>query len=278
MSYFRTIELSDATIGAHTLRFVTVKSPALGQRADLCLWAAPAAPRDAPVPLIVLLHGVYGSHWAWALKGAAHITAARLVDEGALPPVVLAMPSDGLWGDGSGYVRHADQDFERWISDDVPRAAAEATGLCDPNAPMCVAGLSMGGFAALRLAAKRPSRILAAAAHSAVTTSDALGGLIEESRAGWSVAPEDRSVAIALARSAGPLPPLSIDCGLDDPFLPDNRALHAFLESKGIRHVYRESDGGHTWSYWTRELENSLRFFGSLLGIRRESATFPRRL
>ncbi len=263
MSYFRTIELSDPTISAQHLQFVTVKSPALGQRADLCLWTAPAASRDAPVPLIILLHGVYGSHWAWALKGAAHLTAARLIDEGALPPVVVAMPSDGLWGDGSGYVPHAGQDFERWILDDVPHAAAEATGLSDPAAPVFIAGLSMGGFAALRLAAKYPSRIAAAAAHSAVTTSAAFDGLITESRAGWSDAPADRSVAAALIEAARPLPPLSIDCGLDDPFLRDNRALHALLETEGISHLYRESEGGHAWDYWARELEHSLRFFGA---------------
>jgi hypothetical protein len=61
------------------------------------------------------------------------------------------MPSDGLWGDGSGYVPHASQDFERWIVDEVPVATRIAVPACDDASPIFIAGLSMGGFAALRL-------------------------------------------------------------------------------------------------------------------------------
>ncbi|RHW19294.1 alpha/beta fold hydrolase [Sphingomonas gilva] len=265
MAGFRTIELSDPGISAEGLRFVTVKSAALGARADLCIWVAPGAEPGSAAPLIVLMHGVYGSHWAWALKGGAHLCAARLVAEGALPPVVLAMPSDGLWGDGSGYVPHQDRDFERWIIDEVPLAAAEATHVCDPRSPLLLAGLSMGGFAALRLAGKYPGRITAAAAHSAVTRAAALDPLIAESREHWSMRPEDVSVEVALTAAPKPLPPLRFDCGRDDPFLPDNRALHLALDHAGIPHRYREAEGGHDWTYWSREIERTLRFFGRVL-------------
>lgn len=33
--------------------------------------------------------------------------------------MVLVMPSDGLFGDGSGYFNHGDKDFEKWIVKDV---------------------------------------------------------------------------------------------------------------------------------------------------------------
>ena len=79
-----------------------------------------------PLPLVILLHGVYGSHWCWSLKGGAHRTADHLVRTGQIRPMVLAMPSDGLWGDGSGYLPHNARNFERWILDDVPKAVAEA--------------------------------------------------------------------------------------------------------------------------------------------------------
>lgn len=266
MSHFRTIELSDPAIPADGLRFVTVKSPALGRRADLCLWT-PEDVAQGPLPLVVLLHGVYGSHWAWALKGGAHCMAARLIAEGALPPVVLAMPSDGLWGDGSGYLRHDGGDFERWVMEDVPHAAAEATGLCDPHAQFLLAGLSMGGFAALRLAGRHPGRIAAAAGHSSATDAAGLAPLIEEDIAGWG---SGLSVLSALAGARQPLPPLYFDCGLDDPYLAGNRALSAALNARGIPHLYREAAGGHGWDYWRREIENSLRFFGNHLAARQE--------
>lgn len=262
-SGFRTVELSDPAISADGLRFATVKSAALRQRADVTLYVAPGAAAD--LPIVILLHGVYGSHWAWALKGGAHRTAARLVEAGALPPVALLMPSDGLWGDGSGYVAHAAQDFERWIVDEVPALAVQAIPGCTPRSPVMIAGLSMGGFGALRLAGKHPGRFMAAAAHSAMTDIAQFDGLVEDGREHWSDAAADRSVAAALLAAPGPLPPIRFDCGREDPYVEGNRALHAALDTAGIAHRYVEREGAHDWPYWSAALEGTLRFFGRVL-------------
>lgn len=258
---FRTFEQSDPGIPLDGLRFVTVKSEALGQRADLTLYATEGVSASSPV--ILLLHGVYGSHWAWAAKGKAHLTAAALVAEGALPPVILCMPSDGLWGDGSGYVAHRSQNFERWIVDEAPAAARLAYD-AGPS-PLLVCGLSMGGFAALRLAGKYPARIAAAAGHSSLTRTAQLDDLIVEQRAGWSAEPADCDLLAALLDAPSALPPLRFDCGVDDPYLTANRDLHAALDAADIAHEYAERPGGHDWPYWTRELGASLRFFGAVL-------------
>lgn len=256
---FRTIESSPRL--PQGLSFVTVKSAALGQRADLTLWSPPGTEPGAAMPLVILLHGVYGSHWAWALKGNAHLTAQRLIDSGTIPPMRLAMPSDGLWGDGSGYVAHATgQDFERWIVEEVPDAAGHVGG-----APIFIAGLSMGGFGALRLAGKYPQRFAASAGHSSITEAQQFDALMTENRAGWSAAPQDRSVLAALTHAAASLPALRFDCGLDDPFLAANRSLHQSLAAAGIAHDYAEHPGGHDWPYWSRHLEDTLRFFASTL-------------
>jgi S-formylglutathione hydrolase FrmB len=229
------------------------------------VYVPPAARGVADLPVAVLLHGVFGSHWAWALKGGAHRTAARLLAEGALPPLALLMPSDGLWGDGSGYVRHADHDAERWIVEDVPALARELVEGCSERSPLLLAGLSMGGFGALRLAGKYPQRIAAAAALSAVTQAAQFDGLIGESRAGWSAADADRSVLAALAGAPGSPPPLYLGCGWDDPYLEANRALHRALQRAGIAHRYVEGAGGHDWPYWSAALAGVLRFFGDAL-------------
>lgn len=261
---FRTFEQSDATAAPDGLVFVTVKSEALGHRADLTLWAPPVEHGHEALPIVLLLHGVYGSHWAWALKGGAHHTARRLMEGGMIPPMILCMPSDGLWGDGSGYVPHATRDYERWILDEAPAAARQAFGRGTGVAPVFVAGLSMGGFAALRLAGKYPDRIRAASAHSAITAAARLDDLIIEGRTGWSTAEVDTSVIAALRAAPSALPPIRFDCGRDDPWIEDNRALHRDLEASGIAHRYEESDGGHDWNYWARTVEESLRFFGAI--------------
>jgi putative tributyrin esterase len=263
---FRTVEVSNPEFTPEGLRFVTVKSAALGQRADVLLYVPSQAETLTNVPVVLLLHGAYSSHWAWAFKGGAHITAQRLIDEGAIPPMVLAMPSDGLWGDGSGYVAHGSQDFERWIVDEVPAAARAACTACSENSPLFIAGLSMGGFGALRLAGRYPQRFVAAAGHSSVTDAAQMDALMAENRAGWASAPVDTSVLAALQSADCPLPALRFDCGRDDALLLEaNRLLHAELQTAGIAHEYAEHEGGHDWVYWARHLEDTLRFFGETL-------------
>ncbi|MEM9922069.1 MAG: alpha/beta hydrolase-fold protein, partial [Bacteroidota bacterium] len=154
MSYFKTIEISDPRFERDGLRQLTVKSRALKGRGDVSIFVPQEAGVD--VPLVLLLHGVYGSHWAWAMKGGAHWTLRALMAASKLDPCVLVMPSDGLWGDGSGYVAHPKQDFEQWIVEEVPRAVREMIGQATADSPMFLAGLSMGGYGAMRLGAKYP--------------------------------------------------------------------------------------------------------------------------
>jgi len=109
---FSSVELSDPRFERDGLRVVTVNSHALGRRADVCFWAPPIGAASAPLPLLILLHGAAGSAWSWPLRGGAHLTAGRLVDAEEISPLAIAMPSDGMWGGGSGYVNHADADYE----------------------------------------------------------------------------------------------------------------------------------------------------------------------
>ncbi|RFC44348.1 MAG: S-formylglutathione hydrolase FrmB [Verrucomicrobia bacterium] len=262
---FRTFEISDPRLECEGLRQVTLKSQALGQRVDISLYVCEGAERGARVPLVILLHGVYGSHWAWALKGGAHRTAARLCAAGAIPPMVLAMPSDGLWGDGSGYLAHRTQDFERWIRDEVPAAALLAAPSLGEHFPVCIAGLSMGGFGALRLAAKHPRYFLAASGHSSATHLEQLRDYVEEPLATFTALEEDRSVLDTFLRQKDAVPKIRFDCGTDDPLLEANRTLHLGLERAGIPHLYEEFPGGHDWRYWEKHLERTLLFFAAAL-------------
>src|SRR5438045_628198 len=120
MPGFRTIEISDPRFEHDGLREITFKSPSLRGRADVTLWLPPNAEATADLPLVLLLHGVYGSHWAWTRSGGAHRMAGALIEQNEIPPMALAMPSDGLAFDGSGYVAHPDRDFERYIVEEVP--------------------------------------------------------------------------------------------------------------------------------------------------------------
>src|SRR4051794_10696633 len=200
------------------------------------------------------------------MHGGVPLTAARLIETGELPPLAIAMPSDGMWGDGSGYVPHADADYERWIVDEVPAAAALADARVTDRSPVFIAGLSMGGFGALRLGAKYAARFAGISAHSAVTTLARLRESISEPLDGLpSFGAADGTALHWLEAHRTRLPPLRFDCGTGDGLLAGNRALHAALEARGIDHVYEEFPGGHDWPYWKLHVADTLRFFAALV-------------
>ena len=264
---FPWVEISDPRFERDGLRFITIKSRAIGRRVDVCVWAPPISAGAAPLPLVILLHGVYGNAWSWPLNGGAHLTVARLIEADEIAPVALAMPSDGMWGDGTGYVPHVDADYERWIVDEVPAAAALGDDRITQDSPLFIAGKSMGGFGALRLGAKYPDRFRGISAHSAVTTLGRLDEVIEERLDALPGFGQPDGTALHwMETHASRLPPLRFDCGTDDQLLPGNRALHAALEARGIEHQYEEYAGGHDWPYWRLHLADTLRFFDGLAG------------
>jgi enterochelin esterase-like enzyme len=259
MQPFRTLEVSDPRFSHDGLRHFTVKSRALGHRADATFWAPEALPE--PSPLVILLHGVYGSHWAWALKGGAHRTTRALIASGEIPPMILAMPSDGLWGDGSGYAAHHGADYERWIIEEVPAAIRCILGDESLAPKFFLCGLSMGGYGAMRLGARHADRCAGISAHSAIVEPGQLGDFIEEDA---SFIPSGETALAAILTAGAALPPLRFDCGLADALLPANRALHEALDRAGLPHRYQEFSGGHEWSYWEARLADSLRYFAAV--------------
>ena len=54
------------------------------------------------------------------------------------------------------------------------------------------------------------------------------------------------------------MPALFIDVGRDDPWVDQNRAFHATLQSLGVSHQYVEWPGAHTWDYWRAHARESL--------------------
>lgn len=263
-SAFRTTEISEEHISAEGLRFITIKSPHLQGRGDLCVYI-PRGVNTENLPMVTLLHGVYGSAWVWALKGGAHLTLQRLVDEGKVQPMGLLMPSDGLWGDGSAYLPHHQRDFMSWIAEDLPTAAMENFPAFSPASPRFISGLSMGGFGALVVGGHHASRYQGISAHSAITDLEQMADFVEESWLEMKKASDFRNAFQVLSRAGKNLPPLRFDCGKDDDLAEANRLLSRQLQEAGIAHAFEEFPGAHEWSYWNRHLEDTLVFFDQII-------------
>jgi enterochelin esterase-like enzyme len=254
----RNLEAPPPGLDGEGVPSITVETRPLGGRADVAVFVPSGAP--AETPLVLLLPGVFGSHRAWAQQGGAPRTAQRLIDEGRIRPMVIAMPPDGLWLADTGYVPHAGGGYERWIMQDVVHGVSHAVPTLGPA--VLLAGFSMGGYAALRLGAKYGGVVRAVSVHSPVTRMSDTGRFVAEPNSSLA---EEPFLGVWIARYRATLPPMRFDCGTDDPLIDASRGLHEELVRQQVPHRYQEFPGGHDWAYWSAHLADTLLFFEETL-------------
>lgn len=240
---------------------MTVKTPHLRGRGDICLFVPEEAQDHDDLPIYLLLHGVYGSAWAWALKGGAHRSFLALLQASLVKPAIIAMPSDGLWGDGSAYFTHHQKAFDQWIVQDVPLAIVENIAGTSSRSPLCIGGLSMGGYGALSLGARFAERFAAISGHSSITRLSQMAQFVEEPLADYTAHCETPNIIDSMIAHRKQLPPFRFDCGLTDELLLPNQELHQALTAASIPHTYEEFPGGHEWPYWQEHVKKTFRFF-----------------
>ncbi len=242
---------------AGRLDTVQVQSAAM----DTLLTAVVAVPDAAgPHPVVYLLHGYSGGAFDWARNTDLRPLADRF-------GVVIVCPDgspDSWYLDSPQRPRSL---YETFVARELPAWIEAHYSVITEKHGRAITGLSMGGHGALFLALRHPETFGAAASMS--------GGLdlrydttrwhIAQHLGPYSARPDrwaDHSVSALLLRaSPDHIPPLLIDCGVDDFFLPDNRMVHQILMARKIPHDYVERPGGHTWSYWVRVLPYHLQFF-----------------
>ncbi|MFT7033285.1 MAG: putative tributyrin esterase [Cyclobacteriaceae bacterium] len=265
MSKFRTTSISDPKFERDNLRYITVKTPNLKGRGDICVFV-PEGSSVIDLPMVILLHGVYGSCWAWSMRAGAHLTAQRLINENKIKPMILVMPSDGLWGDGSAYLPHNSFDFEKWIVEDVSNVVIELITQASDNSPRFISGLSMGGFGALRIGSKYPQEFKGISGHSSITSLEQMNLFVEEPLDNYTQdLSTDEDVFLTMSKNSDQLPQLRFDCGKDDLLIEHNRRLHQQLLAAKIQHSYHEFEGAHEWEYWEEHLKDTLLFFDKLI-------------
>lgn len=263
-SRFRTIAISNPKYEADGIRTITVKSDNLKGRGDISVYV-PEGEKLEDLPMVLLLHGVYGSHWSWLHFAGIHLKMTKWIASGELKPMVLVMPSDGLWGDGSGYIPHSNMNFEKWIVEDVIDAVLESIPQVSKTSSVFITGLSMGGYGALRLGAKYGDLFKGFSGLSSITHLNEMKQFIEEDTSVLRQKDKDEaSVLKMILANKNRLAPFCFDCGLEDDLLSANRELHEALEKNNIPHTYKEHKGEHNWEYWEVHILDTLLFFNQL--------------
>ncbi len=214
----------------------------------------PATTRRYPV--LYLLHGLFGNYQNWD-------TLTHLASHVSGMDWIIVMPDAGdSWYTNSASVPK--DKFEDYVARDL---VAEVDGryrtIRDRQA-RAIAGLSMGGYGAVKFALRYPhSFAFAASLSGAMDAARDLDSrlpefapkLVEVFGAPGNPTRAHNDIFQLLPKSApDELPYLYLACGSEDRFLLVNRDFVSELAQRHIRYEYRENPGTHDWAYWDREI------------------------
>ena len=227
-------------------------------------------------PVLYLLHGLFGRYDDW-------VTRTNLAQYAMNYDVIIITPEghDSWYTDSAGTATDKYESY--FIRELIPDVDARFRTIKDSRT-RGVAGLSMGGYGALKYALKHPEQFAFAASLSgaldpAMRTDDNPGfawdilrpsiNSVFGSRSSQTRMSNDlHQIARGLSASQiASLPYLYFDCGLEDGFLATNRELADILLSKKIPHQFRQLPGGHTWAYWDQQVREILRLYAQLMTI-----------
>jgi S-formylglutathione hydrolase FrmB len=257
-------------------RDLAAPSPTLGRDIPYSLYLPDGYDSGAErYPVLFLLHGLGGSEADWVTVGRLGPTLDRLIAERAVPPMVVVAPGFG----DSWYVDGPDRSgfgaAESAFLDDLVPHVDRTWSTEGRRAGRAVAGLSMGGWGAMRFAMLRPDLFVAAAGLSAaIVTADQAA---TEPWRGWFTGVFGTPFEPARFHAASPFalvpglaaasqrPALFLTCGDDDELGLEEGSvlLHRALERAGVASELRVTDGRHGWAVWARELDPVLRFVGA---------------
>ena len=199
----------------------------------------------ADPPLLYLLHGLSDDHTAWLRYTSIERYAAAAGLAVVMPAVGRSFYADEVHG----------HRYWTFVSEELPRVMRSFFRLSGRPEDTFVAGLSMGGYGAFKLALTHPDRYAAAASLSGAVDVAELAGRPERSELferafGGAPGPADDLAALLAAADAGSLPPLYVSCGTEDELLPMNRRFAAEAEAAGARVTTDFRPGEHEWGLW----------------------------
>ncbi|WP_020208792.1 alpha/beta hydrolase [Gilvimarinus chinensis] len=246
------------------LKYITVHSSALKGRGNISCYNTASRRKD--LPIVVLLHGVYGNHWVWTNLGGAHTVYDSLRQNNAIDEMLLVMPEDGSYYAGSGYLPLKEgRNFEAWIMQDVLEAVIRTVDCVSENSPVFLSGLSMGGYGALRLGAKYASQVKGISAHSSITKLEDFKHFIKEDLSIYQCEnPQETNLMYWISKNQADFPPLRLDCGTEDLLYSSNIEFMQKLDEQKVKYLSETPAGGHEWSYWNRQVAATFRFFHHL--------------
>ena len=245
---------------------VSFSSANLSHLTELNVLIPQFASPENPCRTLYLLNGYRGDHTDWLLNTDVNGLSG-------LSRCAIVMPG----GENSSYTDHTHSGVK--YGEYVGKEIVEFTrrlfpALSKKREDTAIAGLSMGGYGALRNGLKYHDTFgyvmpLSFGMMGPETVTDEASKARFEARYGplekWDESDcNPKYLAKSLVESGAELPKLYIACGWNDRLCVTNREYHHYLEEIGYPHVYEEGPGSHEWSTWRWALPHALAFCGWL--------------
>jgi putative tributyrin esterase len=213
---------------------------------------------------LYLLHGHSDDHTAWLRWSSIEKHAEGLNLAIVMPAVHLSFYNDMAYG----------EKYWQFVSEEVPALVREMFSLSADRNDNFVAGLSMGGYGAFKMALTHPERFAAAASLSGAVDLNRVVQVnkVDPLNKEWLVemrnvfgdlskVPGSKHDLFALAKkvSKGSVKPrLYQCCGTEDFLYADNLRFRDMASKLPLDLTYEEGPGEHNWPYWDMMIQHVL--------------------
>ena len=212
--------------------------------------------KAAPYQTLFLLHGLHSNFDVWS----RYSSIERYANEKGL---AIIMPE----ANRSFYTNmvHGYRYFD-FFTNELPEIVSQLFPLSQDRSDRFIAGLSMGGYGAFKLALNRPDLYSAAASLSGALDLTAVADsetLLPE----WPIIfGENQDISgtdhdlleLSQRYISENNPDLALYqcCGTEDYLYPSNQSFLKHSRSIGLNVDYEEGPGAHEWPYWDRQIQS----------------------
>ncbi|QDJ58654.1 tributyrin esterase [Weissella hellenica] len=211
---------------------------------------------DGNEKVLLLLHGLTSDENSW-------LTQTRLAGYAMRKHVAIIMPRV----DRSYYTNIVDgSQYFDYIADEVLQRCRQWFNLPTDPDKCYVAGVSMGGFGALKVGLTHPNQFKQIFALSAML--DIVRSWQNKpERDGWyrrlfgspeQVIESDNDIAYLISQQTTNAPAIWQLCGVEDPFYAMNQTLDQQIKKQGLTHEFLEVPGAHEWGVWDPAIQQIL--------------------
>lgn len=211
-------------------------------------------------PVMYLLHGLSDNHSGWtrftSIERYANDRAIAVV----MPEVQRSFYADMKYG----------LKYFTYVSRELPEICRKLFNISNRREDTFVAGLSMGGYGAVKCALANPDIFSACASLSGALDVKAFSNDDRHKNEEFfaidagEFSPEND--LFYLSEQVSKLhtekrPKIYFCCGKDDILYSHSLKFKAHLEGLGLQFIYLENEGDHNWSYWDQNICGAMDFF-----------------